>query len=486
MKHQPWRSLKSFGLEPWADRLAGPRSRARIAVGILLLLGLLIGVRSSFLGSPSGSERVIFYQGAPCAEGEILVKFKRGVSRSAIVEAVRSSNGQDLEVIPGIDVHKVGILSAGLSRSLAAFRRDPRVEFAEPDYSLHLASVVPTDPYFVYQWALRNTGQAIAPLSFGLSSGTPGADIKAAEAWTMFQGSPETVVAVVDTGVDLVHPDLANRILSSGIDFVNNDDSAQDDHGHGTHVAGIIAAEANNGQGVSGVNWNVRILPVKVFNRSAVGQTSWVADGIIYAASHGARVINMSLGGRDVIVNQTLEMAVKFAYDQGAVLVAAAGNNGTAGVWYPAAYKPYVIAAAATDQNDRRVTLESTGQWGSNTGPEVDVAAPGIDIISTWPFGLPRRGHPGFPGYVYDWGTSMSTAYVSGLSALIISYRPDLTNREVMTILRLSADDVNGATLPGPDEELGYGRIDAARALSLVSLWDYLGRFLIHWPAKSS
>lgn len=431
---------------------------------------------SLFFGSAMESPVITSYRGAPCVEGEILVKFEPAASLSEVRGLMRLLRSQDLEVIPGIGVHRLKLPGGGgLAASLDALRRDPRVEYAEPDYCLHLASTVPDDPMFSYQWALRNTGQAIAPPDFHLPSGTSGADIKACEAWDIFQGSSATLVGVVDTGVDLTHPELINRIESPGIDFPNNDQSAQDDHGHGTHVSGIIAGEANNGLGISGVNWNVRILPAKVFNRNAVGQTSWVANGIIYVASHGARVINMSLGGRDVVVNQTLESAIKFAYDRDVVLVAAAGNNGTAGVWYPAAYEPYVIAVAATDQNDGRVSLESTnGLFGSNFGPEVDVGAPGIDILSTWPIGLWQRGHPGFPGYVYQYGTSQATAYVSGLAALIISFRPDLHNREVMDIIRWSADDVNAATLPGRDDYLGYGRINAARALTLAALWDIL------------
>jgi subtilisin family serine protease len=114
------------------------------------------------------------------------------------------------------------------------------------------------------------------------------------------------------------------------------------------------------------------------------------------------------------------------------------------------------------------------GAFGSNFGPEVDVAAPGLDILSTWAIGLYQRGHPGFPGYVYDWGTSMSTAYVSGLASLIISYRPELTNRQVMTVIRLSADDVNADILPGRDDFLGYGRINALKAIQLAAVIDRL------------
>ena len=444
-------------------------------IGAVLLGTLFIAGHSFFFGSGIESNIITSYQGATCTEGEILIRFRPDIDRAAIRTFMLSSQVQDLEVIPGIDVHRLKILSgSSLPDKLAVLSRDSRVEFAEPNYCLHLASTIPNDPYFRFQWAMQNTGQPIAPPAFYLPSGTAGADIKASEAWDVFQGTTATIVGVVDTGVDLTHPDLINHIVSSGLDFPNNDDVAQDDHGHGTHVAGTIGAEGNNGLGVSGVNWNVQILPIKVFDEGALGKTSWVANGIIYAASHGARVINMSLGGSDVVVNQTLELAIKYAYDRNVVMVAAAGNDGLAGVWYPAAYNPYVLAAAATDQNDQRVTLDSTdGLFGSNYGPEVDVAAPGIDILSTWGIGLYKRGHPGFQGYVYNWGTSSSTAFVSGLAALLISFQPELSNSDVMAIIKFSADDVNFATLPGRDDYLGYGRINASRALMLAYYWSF-------------
>ncbi len=447
-----------------------------------LSLGLLIGLAGlglALVGAGSVDWAPAFpglalssYQGAPCLGDEILVKFRPAADKYQIGQFLASARVREMEVLPGIDVHRLKISApGGLGERLEALRADPMVAYAEPNYCLHLASSIPNDPYFSYQWAFRNTGQPLAPPSYHIPSGTPGADTKAADAWDVVQGSEATIVGVVDTGVDLKHPDLVNHILSSGIDFPNNDYEAQDDHGHGTHVAGTIAAEGNNGLGGTGFDWKAKILPVKVFNKNAVGLTSWVANGIIWAAANGARVINMSLGGRDVTVNQTLELAIKFAYDHNVVLVAAAGNNGTAGVWYPAAYDNYVLAAAATEQNDFYVTMALTGgTFGSNFGPEVDVAAPGLDILSTWPIGLYQRGHPGYPGYVYNWGTSSSTAFVSGLAALIVSYRPELSNEEVMLVIRYSADDVNNASLPGFDEYLGWGRINAFRAVFLAQV----------------
>ena len=286
----------------------------KICAGAMLLAGVLVGLRALIGAAPANPVRIISYGGARCASDALLVKFKPGVGEGEVRRALSAARTQEIGAIRRINVRRVGLpAGSSLADKLAELRLDPRVAYAEPDYCLSLASTTPSDPYFHYQWGLRNTGQPIAPASFDLMIGTPGADIKTSAAWDVFQGTAATLVGVVDTGVDLTHPDLVNRIYSSGKDFVNNDDEAQDDHGHGTEMAGIIAAEGNNGRGVSGINWNARLLPAKVFDSNAIGLTSWVASGIIWAAENGARVINMSLGGPDVQVTETLKEALEFA-----------------------------------------------------------------------------------------------------------------------------------------------------------------------------
>lgn len=406
-------------------------------------------------------------------ENEILVKFKSHVSINQIQTTIEYYNSRGIEKIPCLDVYRLKLCPGfSVEEALELFKNNPDVEYAEPNYRLFLASD-PDDPYFDYQWALKNTGQRIGPNQFDFPHGTSGSDIKATESWEIETGNETIIVGIVDTGVDLGHPDLKNNILSSGRDFANDDYDATDDHGHGTHVAGIIGAEGNNNRGVSGVCWKCKIIPVKVWNEDAVGQTAWAVKGIIWAADHGARVINMSFGGPDVVVSATLENAIKYAYEKNIVLVAAAGNDGTEGVWYPAAYDDYVLAAAATDYNDDYIDLELTDGWfGSNYGPEVDVAAPGLDILSTWGRNLWRRGRPGWSGYNYGNKTSMSTAFVSGVAALIISHYPWLENWQVMDIIRYSADDINSSQHPGEDIYLGFGRINARRALELAQVFE--------------
>jgi len=445
--------------------------KRKITFSIFIIVNISYLTFTHFLFSQIKNKGVYF--SPSYVSNEILVKFKPNLLLNQVNITIASYDSEIIEEIPQINVYRLKIPSKySLEEMISAFNKNPDVMYAEPNYFLYLASI-PNDPYFHYQYALRNTGQEIAPPEFNFPRGTPGADIKAIKAWDIETGNKTIVVGIVDTGVDIDHPDLKNNILSSGRDFANDDYNAMDDHGHGTHVAGIIAAETNNNTGVSGVCWECKILPVKVFDRNAKGQTAWVANGIIWAADQGVRVINLSLGGPDVIPNITLENAIKYAYEKNIILIAAAGNDGTKGVWHPAAYDNYVLAVSATDHNDHLVTLQSTGElWGSNFGPEVDVAAPGINILSTWPVNLWRRGHPGWKGYNYIFGTSMSTAFVSGMAALIVSHAPWLKNWRVMNIIRYSAEDVNNASYPGKDIFLGYGRINLNKASALIDLID--------------
>jgi subtilisin family serine protease len=221
-------------------------------------------------------------------------------------------------------------------------------------------------------------------------------------------------------------------------------------------VAGIAAAETHNSEGIAGVAWNCKILPVKVLDALGVGDEYDVADGIIWAADNGADVMNLSLGLP--IESLVLEDAIKYAYDKDIVIVAAAGNYDPFwgyDVWYPAAYDDYCLAVAATDYDDERADF-------SNFGPEIDVAAPGARIISTVPTWY--WGPDSFP-YAWGDGTSMAAPHVAGLAALIKSVKPNLTAAQIMNVIRYSADDVNFVSNLGVDNYIGYGRINTAKAL---------------------
>lgn len=402
------------------------------------------------------------YEGPPYRPDEVLVKFKPTLSDQTIKATIAAYQCKKLKRIPRINVYKIQVqTSTTLEETLFALRRNPDVEYAEPNYIVY-ATETPNDSLFDYQYALYNSGQDIGPP--GSPQGEERADIKATSTWEETKGDEEIIIAIVDSGVDMLHPDLDEKIHSSGYDFVNGDSDATDDFSHGTHVAGIAAAETHNSEGIAGVAWNCKILPVKVLDALGLGYSYDVADGIIWAADNGADVINLSLGVPVELL--ILEDAVKYAYDMDVVIVAAAGNDGGA-VDYPAAYDAYCLAVAATNYNDERVTLENSSdnplyKWESNFGPEIDVAAPGARIISAVPTWF--WGPDSFP-YAWGDGTSMAAPHVAGLAALIKSVKPHLTASQIMNVIRYSADDVNFVNNLGKDNFIGYGRINSAKAL---------------------
>jgi len=268
--------------------------------------------------------------------------------------------------------------------------------------------------------------------------------------WAYTRGSNETIIAVIDTGLQLNHPEFAGRIVP-GYDFVNNDSDPSDDNGHGTHTAGIIAAGIDNQIGVAGVCPHCRIMPVKVLNQNNAGTWASVANGLLYAADHNARVINLSLGA--VVSSKTLESAISYAQEKGVVIVAAAGNMGIERNFFPAALAG-VIAVSATDNQDQRWNL-------SNYGAYIDVAAPGYAIYSTY-----NDLSNYYGGYTYMSGTSMASPYVAGLAGLLISQKPTRTALEITHLITASADKVSNQTF---DPYFGYGRINIERALAIAA-----------------
>jgi len=388
------------------------------------------------------------------AENQILVRFKPGVPAERAKAVIEAYGVRETRTFEAIGVYKLQI-PAGFTvgEMIYALERNPDIEFAEPDYTLRIAES-PNDPYFKNQYALHNTGQEIGS---GGPKGKAKSDIRATIAWDETKGAAETVIAIIDTGVDLLHPDIKNKILSAGRDFANNDFDATDDNGHGTHVAGIAAADTNNNVGIAGVAWNCKILPIKATDEEGNGYYSWMIDGLIWAADNGADVINISLGGDSPATS--LRDALKYAYDKGIVISASAGNDGRT-VVYPAAYDAYCLAVAASDYNDDRVS------W-SNFGSQIDIAAPGERILSLVPTWYPERiwFDPKAIPYGYGSGTSMAAPHVAGLAALIKSLKPWLKADQVMDIIRYSADDVNSSTHKGKDDYIGYGRINMEKAL---------------------
>jgi len=425
--------------------------KAKLWVIVIASLAALFSAEAS--GPRSFSRASTLSTGAAYVPGQVLVKFRKMLYPAAYKNILKAYGSKTIRALPGVGLYQAGV-PAGFSveETVAALAQNPVVEYAEPNYLVR-AAVTPNDPMFNKQYALSNPGGTL--LLPGSPIGTEGADIKATAGWEESKGDAQYLIAVVDTGVDLLHPDLKEKCYSNGKDFVNDDLDASDDNGHGTVVAGIAAAETNNSEGIAGVGWNCGLLPVKVLDQNGVGEMDKVYDGIVWAAdqsSNGVKVINLSWG-LDASSN-VLRDAVEYAYEKGVVIVASVGNSGGQ-VQFPAAYDNYVLAVSATDYVDTLYSL-------ANTGSEIDVAAPGVSILSTVP-----RGYygPGSVDYGFWTGTSVAAAHVSGLAALILSIKPFLTVDEVMNIIRFSSEDVNTINYPGKDEFLGYGRIDIEKAI---------------------
>ncbi|MGB3904320.1 MAG: S8 family peptidase, partial [Anaerolineae bacterium] len=357
----------------------------RHLVSVFLMALLLCSVGRTSLASPHGEAKsksdFLTTESTSSTEhrpGVILVKFRPDVP---MTEAADTLGARDLAVlgeVADLQIHRVAVPEGREEALVEVLTQDPRVEYAEVDYAVH-ATIIPNDTRYYLQWGP--------------------AKIQAPAAWDVTVGSSDLIIAVVDTGVDLNHPDLNDKIVA-GWDYANDDSDPQDDHGHGTHVAGIAAAETNNLQGIAGISWAARIMPVKVLDEHGDGYYSDVADGVHYACNNGAKIINLSLGGSNP--SSTLKDALEDAYEDGCLMVAAAGNGGNA-VDYPGRY-PETMAVAATNQSDTRAGF-------SDYGPEIDVAAPGVYIYSTlW-------------NDKYGWkdGTSMAAPHVAGQAALIWS-----------------------------------------------------------------
>lgn len=362
---------------------------------------------------------------ADAVPGRVLVKPAANASETAVQAALRGAGAREVGRVPQINVRILQVPEKAEARVIAALSNNPNFEFAEPDY---LANVIltPNDPYYAaYQWHLPK--------------------VSAPAAWDTTTGSAGVTIAVVDSGVQATHPDLAGRVLA-GYDFVNNDSDPSDDNGHGTAVAGVAAAQGNDGIGVAGAAWNVAILPVKTMNASGSGSYSAIANGITFSADRGAKIINLSLGGTQA--STTLQNAVSYAWNKGSLLIAAAGNNGNSTTVYPAAYAN-VVAVSATTPSD---TLASFSTFGSF----VDVSAPGENITTTWING----------GYVTISGTSFSSPLTAGIAALALSRNPALSNAQLSSLLTANADDLGTA---GRDIYFGTGRVNANRVVAAAA-----------------
>jgi thermitase len=384
---------------------------------------------------------------------EILISFAPGIDPNVVARSVGARVHRQLD---GLGVHVLKVPPGSVQGTLRALTANPLVEFAEPNGYVH-AFTIPNDPYVTQQqqcyWA--SSGQCVTQWAW--------AKVQAYDAWTITTGSPSVRVAVVDTGIDVGdpnyywwpdagHPDLdCQKIIMAS--FVPGE-SGNDDNGHGTHVAGTIGACTNNGVGVAGANWSVQLMGAKVLDYSGSGTISAVASGIKWAADNGAKVINLSLGTSQA--SRTLQLAVDYAWNKGAVLVCAAGNAGNTAYNYPAAY-PNCMAVAATDPNDAKAYFSTYGNW-------VSVAAPGVNILSTiqddwfWCFLCYAYGY--YPEYDALSGTSMAAPHVAGLAALVWARGVCTTNSCVRSKIESTADRI-----PGTGTYWRWGRVNYYNAV---------------------
>jgi predicted outer membrane repeat protein len=359
--------------------------------------------------------------------------------------------------VPDLDrIYKLRIAlrpGQSLQETVGAYNRHPDVEYAELNYIVSI-NLTPNDPFYPLQWPLSNIGQ-MYPESGQYNSppGTPDCDIDAPEAWDIYTGNSEIIVAVVDTGVDYTHRDLQNNIWVNeselngtagadddnngyvddiyGYDFLNNDSNPMDDNGHGTHCSGIIAAEGDNGLDITGMCWNARIMALKFLDAAGNGNDADAVLAFYYAVENGADVTSNSWGGGSY--SQTMEETIDYAHSQGVIMIAAAGNDSSYLPFYPAYYEN-MFSVAATNSNDEKAPFSNYGDW-------VDIAAPGVDVLSL------RAGGTSL-GTTYDnyttiaSGTSMACPHVAGACALLLSINPTLAINDVYDILTGTADPI--------------------------------------------
>ncbi|MBI4743551.1 MAG: peptidase S8 [Actinobacteria bacterium] len=410
---------------------------------ILLFAFLFIFIRTPFLYASQDIPLINSIQ-SEIKSDEILIEYKDNTKKEEMFSIEQKHNTKLIDEIEKINVRRVKITGkSNVYEAIEKFKSNREVKNAEPVYLRHLEEV-PNDSHFSAQWSLSKIQ---APLGWDIEKGL----------------SNNVTVAVIDTGIDLDHPDLVNKlwinsdeISNDGIDNDNNgfiDDyngyniasknsDINDYLGHGTEVTGVIAADTNNQKGIAGLSWGAKIMMVKVASEDGLITNSDVVAAIIYAGDNGAKVINISLGGNyfSSIENE----AIEYASNRGVTVVAAGGNDKSERLSYPASYDN-VISVSATDENDELTYF-------SNFNKKIDVSAPGYNIFTTALNG----------SYSYVDGTSFAAPHTTGLASLILSQNPSLTPLEVEQKIEQSADDLG---YPGRDDYFGYGRINVYRAL---------------------
>ncbi len=366
---------------------------------------------------------------SPVAEGEnvpgrLIVQFKGGVGHSDKDKDLQDAHAHITHTISQIGAEVLEVPKGEEGRALDMLKHNPRIAYAEYDGIL-TPTAIPNDPSYPNQWALQK--------------------IAAPAGWEVTTGSSNVTVAVLDSGVDSTHPDLAQNLVT-GHNFISNSSNTGADAacGHGTKVAGTVAEVGNNAEGGSGVSWNSKIMPLVIADGTTSCSTYWstVASAITYAVDHGARIINISYAG--TADSSTMQNAVNYAWNKGVIVFASAANSNTNVLYYPAA-EANVVGVSATDENDSRAYF-------SNYGSYIDLGAPGTNIFTTTNGG----------GYATVSGTSFSSPISAGLAALVFSINPSLSGSQVVSLMEDNSDDLGA---PGWDEVYGWGRINIEKTL---------------------
>jgi thermitase len=420
-------------------------SAVRLLSGFVAAISLtVLGPHVAFAAPPGSSDPAV---GATHIKGQVIVKFRDNRAAAGVLRQHALSDGRS---IGSTGARLIKVPSGKELQLIEALSRNPAVEYAEPDEVV--TSTAADDYYFPRQYALQNDGQAFTNTAGNVSTspGTVDADVDAVEAWAVTRGGG-VKVAILDSGVTTDNPDISPKVVARA--NFSNASTSQDNYGHGTHVAGIVAASTNNKVGVASVCPDCTILDGKVLNDFGSSSTSSVSDGINWAVTKGAKVINLSLGQSNP--TRTLETAVKNAWNKGVVIVASAGNNNNTTKLYPAAY-PNVIAVAATDNKDAKASFSTYGaSW-------VDIAAPGVNVYSTFPnhtFYLASKFGRS-QGYDVANGTSMSSPIVAGVAALAWSAHFGATATTVRSKVETTADRVRGT-----GSYWYHGRVNAHKAV---------------------
>jgi RHS repeat-associated protein len=432
-----------------------PRSTAAVSLFLSYQLIVLLCAPFAISGGSSSGKGVTPQENAPVRyrEGEVLVRFREGVSEKEKETIVAAHGGRKKKQLKGDSDFEKLELAAGRDAKTAVLQLllNPHVQFAEPNFLIAKEDVNANDPQFSEQWALQNSGQ---------DGGQIGSDIGARSAWDKTKGATSTVIAVIDSGIDFTHPDLVSNQWTNplpgaagdlhGWDFVDDNGEIKDEQGHGTAVAGIIAAEGNNAIGTTGVMWRAGLMSLRVLDNTGTGDVGNAVEAIDYAVAHGAHVINLSWGtiGESIALREAIERAIR----RNVIVVCSAGNNGQdldATPYYPASYGlKDLIVVSATDNRDQ---LASWSNWGTRT---VTVGAPGTNILTT------QRGG----GYWSVTGTSAAAPIVSGIAGLLKTVSPGANTTIVAGAISRSVRQ--NISLSGKVSSGGV--VDAAAALEKV------------------